>query len=944
MNMTNFIKAIVPEGYVMVARLFGNAWVNRGFTSAEKATDTLTKWDAQGDNVYFAMASYKRDQYLEGERVRRRTKKNIKNVRSQWLDIDCGEGKPYGNAKEGLKAFVEFVHETKIPDPTYIVKSGRGLHIYWVFNRDLELPEWEAQAKKLATLCKGRLDVDTKPTTNPAAVLRPIGTHNWKDPDNPKEVKLIWERETIDYDQWVDALTPQNVFADAPPLTLDLPPHTGDFPPSDANLIAKKCPTIRAMRDTLGAEQTEPEWYASLCVLVHTKQGADICHQWSSGYEGYTEEECQAKIEHALETKPTRCETMRSHSEYCQGCIQKCNSPISLGFVHEQKSPKDEQLPPLPVELAKTFKWIEGEGLYQYGAVNPKQPEVKDWLLVSKFYIVVDFIWRDEETGEHKVQVRLRSRPHEWRKADLSLALLNKGGGAFLGELGGKLGIATTGTQRGLEKFVKTWIEHLVGSSDLSLMHRHMGWQEDGSFLLGENRYDPKGTVAPAILAKAVRQYASAHTVRGDYQRAAEIIQYLYGREHYEAYQFGLLASLGSVLVPLVHSGPIGLPLSLVSLETGRGKTTLARVGISMWGDPFATAQVVNAQGGVTEHALQVMAGQRRNLPILVDEVSEWQVPQLAKFSYAFSNGLAKVQGKAEGGLRDNAHLNWASVCYLTSNRPILPQLENEGRNSAAKIARIFEVTIPSHINLRSEDAVLLDELWKNYGGIGDQFLRYVVPNRLKVTEQLNKLKALINSQLGPNASSARFWVTNATCALIAGHVMKKLGLLDFDLKSLTKWTIKRIIAMMELASESYQEPEEAMNRLMFDLQKGLIITKNKGSRYHTASPPPGTSYLVLPKNGDITGRVILETESAYFPVHVVKDWCQKNNIDYGQLRSEASKRGMLLDAAARYDCSIGTWLRSGRHRCWKVDIKRLSPADNVVSLTAQQTQEEASG
>jgi len=108
-----------------------------------------------------------------------------------------------------------------------------------------------------------------------------------------------------------------------------------EYPPQDAESVADSCAVFRKMRETRGANQSEPEWYKALGVLALTKQGARVCHEYSSEYEGYNEDQCQTKIDHVQKFgKPTTCETFDALGlGFCDDCEHrgKIISPIQLG-------------------------------------------------------------------------------------------------------------------------------------------------------------------------------------------------------------------------------------------------------------------------------------------------------------------------------------------------------------------------------------------------------------------------------------------------------------------------------------------------------------------------------------------------------------------------------------------------------------------------------------
>jgi hypothetical protein len=102
------------------------------------------------------------------------------------------------------------------------------------------------------------------------------------------------------------------------------------FPPSSALKIVKNCPTL-AHVERVGGAVSERLWRSTLGVVKYTTEGAAVCHEWSKGDPRYDQHETQKKID--LWTKaPTLCSTFRKIDDAkCQGCVQRCKSPIQLG-------------------------------------------------------------------------------------------------------------------------------------------------------------------------------------------------------------------------------------------------------------------------------------------------------------------------------------------------------------------------------------------------------------------------------------------------------------------------------------------------------------------------------------------------------------------------------------------------------------------------------------
>ena len=111
---------------------------------------------------------------------------------------------------------------------------------------------------------------------------------------------------------------------------------------SDAEKIAEHCAAIREFKDT-GGDIPEPHWHRAIGVVKFCEKGEDIIHDWSKGYENYTFEETQAKIDE-WSVGPTSCVEMDRHIGCMANCpvAGKCKFPIQLGFSEDAPSVAEE--------------------------------------------------------------------------------------------------------------------------------------------------------------------------------------------------------------------------------------------------------------------------------------------------------------------------------------------------------------------------------------------------------------------------------------------------------------------------------------------------------------------------------------------------------------------------------------------------------------------------
>jgi len=72
-----------------------------------------------------------------------------------------------------------FMTASGIAQPTYVVSSGEGLHVYWAFNRDLHVNEWLDMARRLRVACvQHGFKIDPGRTIDCASIMRlPGSTH-----------------------------------------------------------------------------------------------------------------------------------------------------------------------------------------------------------------------------------------------------------------------------------------------------------------------------------------------------------------------------------------------------------------------------------------------------------------------------------------------------------------------------------------------------------------------------------------------------------------------------------------------------------------------------------------------------------------------------------------------------------------------------------------------
>lgn len=160
--------------------------------TVEEAAAGALGLDAGGLDVYFGVG-------LRRAGLSPRARGGIADVVAvtcAWLDLDFGvEGHGGANYPPDEAAALSLLEG--LPDPTIVVASGHGLHVYWRYAERVAPAESAAhrsQVHATAAVNAARSGWAVDNTTDAARVLRVPGTHNRKRPDSVAEVEVVFAR------------------------------------------------------------------------------------------------------------------------------------------------------------------------------------------------------------------------------------------------------------------------------------------------------------------------------------------------------------------------------------------------------------------------------------------------------------------------------------------------------------------------------------------------------------------------------------------------------------------------------------------------------------------------------------------------------------------------------------------------------------------------------
>ena len=840
-----------------------------------------------------------------------RTQENALYFKALWMDIDCGPTKGVPNSKgkiegyidqsTGLAEFQKFCQATNLPKPI-LINSGNGIHAYWLFDRTLNRQEWNPLAKRLKQLCKEHgLIVDDK-VFEAARVLRPTGSLNFKDKDNPKPVE-VWNESTpeLSYEDWV------NLLGNPEPE----PEETPEFIPSSIS------PMMQALMDNkvkrfqtimLKAEEgcaqlnycfanqqeiDEPLWVSALSIAAFCVDGDKAAHKMSSGYPDYDPAEVETKLRNIRKRGgPHHCATFEERNPGgCDGCPHrgKIKSPIVLGMeVAEAESDEVEFIPEgedepmrfqIPEFPSPYFRGKNG-GIYRR---PDKNDEESGPALVYEHDFYAMKRMKDPEIGE--VALFRLHLPHDGvREFTMSASTI-----CSKDELRKALaqhGVVTFKSQYdNLSTFVVSSVKNLQFTKKAEMMRTQFGWVDgDSKFILGDKEitvdgtfYSPPSTTTQDVAAKLV--------VKGTLEKWKEVFN-LYAKPGLEPQAFGALTAFGSPL--LKFTGLEGAIINLIHPTSGSGKSTVLFMCNSVSGQPKDLTSMFKDTFNAKIHQLGVM----NNLANTIDEITNMSGMEFSDLAYSISQGRGKNKMKGSTNeLRIN-NTKWQGMTLTSSNASFYEKLGVAKSSPDGESMRLLEYKIePTDLIAADYAKQMFDhQLRENYGHAMEIYATWLVANQEAAVALLRKIQARIDKEVQFTARE-RFWSGVVACNIAGGLIARSLGLHDYDMALIYDWVKLMLNEMRQEVKPPQSNPITIVGEFINShIHNTLVTNDNPGSNGLTALP-------TLEPKGELLIRFEPDTKQLFISAKAFKTFCVANQINYRSTLTELGKNNVFKEA-----------------------------------------------
>jgi len=849
MEVQEFLEAVVPAGgKIILARPAPKtkpdgstfmSWNHTVCNTHAEAAELSTKMASGQQNVYFALASYKQGfhQNEKGKKVVR-VHDNVQALQALWLDIDFKQG--YADQKEAALAVVEFCKASKMPPPSILVHSGNGLHVYWPLGTSISQMRWQSLADALKEACKALgLTADHSITADSARVLRVPGTQNWKDPSNPKPVRILYSSGASHAPEDLEtALLPfasgkaAKVAKMGKPVNDELTGGVGDRAPAKPSTFAeivKHCAASQWVLETKGADCSEPEWMAYLQLLKHCEDGADYAHRVSCGHPGYSESGTEAKWQARLANTagPTLCKTFETYRpEKCAKCPHSgfIKTPLQVGYEGMQ----DMMGLPTGWRVAPDEKGIER--LMLTDPVN----NVKEWIRMFR-HIPSNFRpVKSIATGEFDMMLDIRLKDTDTWTVTLPMSML--GNHRKLVETLASYGVVLNAKEVGpFGELMARWLEKIQNARRVADVTNQLGWIYTGDKLTGfatsPTVYHSDGRVRNDVRpSKEFAALAKLYEPRGELDGWKKVAKFITDQNH-PALTAVLAASFGAPLLKFV--GIQGGTLSLVSTASGVGKSSILKLSQAVWGSPVHAMNSVDD----TQKSVAKKIGFLNNLPAYWDELRGRQtVDGFANLAFQLTQGREKSRLGADANLRES--ITWETLLTVASNESIFEAMARRTAGSDAGTARVFELEMteaPKASLSSAEITLLFETLNHNYGHAGREFAQYVATHVDEIRDATQSMYLHIGKDM---QSQDRFWVGITSLILVGAAIAKKLDLCHIDIATLRKYLISNTEKLRNRTTTMAEEHTmvEVFAEYLRDRGDRMLVI----DKFHTSHPITG--------------------------------------------------------------------------------------------------------
>ena len=397
-----------------------------------------------------------------------------------------------------------------------------------------------------------------------------------------------------------------------------------------------------------------------------------------------------------------------------------------------------------------------------------------------------------------------------------------------------------------------------------------MGWQEDGTFVLGNREYSKTG-IRHCPPSNATMNYQAMFTMSGTLSEWRDVID-VYKKPGFELHQFLYFFMTSSPLLKFMDQP--GMMASMISDESGIGKSTLGQICNSLWGQPIKMTSMPHD----TINAVVNRMGVFNNLGLYIDEFTNKTAEVCSDIIYMSGHGRGKERLSSSANVERVNNTTWAQNTMVSANASLTDKVSSLKASNEGENMRIFEFDMRGTPVLDKEFAdEKFSKLKDNYGVGGHIYAAWLVENAKDIQGLVNDNRKRLDKKFG-FTSKERKWSAAIAGAYTNAVIQKELGLHDFDINQNISYMIMKIKELRYNVKESITKHDAFLADFLTENHSNILVIDAK---------PDANGLLATPKNRNINkiiARYEPDTEKLYISVSVIKDYCTKKQFSYQSL------------------------------------------------------------
>ena len=274
-----------------------------------------------------------------------------------------------------------------------------------------------------------------------------------------------------------------------------------------------------------------------------------------------------------------------------------------------------------------------------------------------------------------------------------------------------KLGITSEDTQKGMQKWMERY--KLFNPLNVEEYSNSTGWA-------GDKYYIEQLTPSKMLLHGKDNGFSSS----GDKEAELELMKNIFNIK--SPLLFGYLVGFSA---PLVHiTGSNNLIVSLQGLS-GTGKTTAGKIALSVYGDPEKLYLTANA----TRVALELLLSQRKDIPVLLDEITTEKDKLIEELIMDFYHGKGRSRANKSVLLRETHTYRGALI--LTSETGLEKIISAKDTATRGILRRSLIVEFLDNAVPEDILALVNQKIKENYGNLIADWIEYIKENKEEIKE-----------------------------------------------------------------------------------------------------------------------------------------------------------------------------------------------------------------